>query len=229
MFMTPVMGTSYVPGAVKGLLTLALSALIVQGMGWSQPMPLTVWAVALPALTELLTGMLLAYGVHTAFGALAFAGRLLDSQMGLGLAGVINPLSRQSSALFAAVLDLLAVAYIFAVNGHHMLLRALIYSVERLPLGAVWRSVTISGVVAQFGSVFSLGLVFLAPVIVTLFFTEVGIALMARSMPQLNAFLVSIPAKIGIGLLLLAILLPLCGGTLERWFSSMLRFWNGVL
>lgn len=229
MFMTPIMGTSYVPGVVKGLLSLALSALMVQAMGWSSQMPATAMGMLVPAMAELVTGLLLAYGVQTAFGALSFAGRLMDTQMGLGLASLIDPLSRQSSALFGVILDLLAVAYVFAIDGHHMLLQGLAYSVEKLPLGQTLHGLSIEMVSAQFGMVFSLGLMLLAPVLVTLFFVEIGIALMARSMPQFNAFLVSIPAKIGIGLLLLATMLPMFGGALERWFTSILRFWDLVL
>lgn len=229
MFMTPVMGTSYAPGVVKALLALGLSSLVVLGMGWSITIPSTVWGLMLPALAELMTGMLLAYGVQTAFGALSFAGRLLDTQMGLGMAGMIDPMSKQSSALFGVVLNLLAVAYVFAIDGHHMLLRGLVYSVEKLPLGSVWRDLTVATVSAQFGVVFSLGLAFLAPILMVLFFMEIGIALMARSMPQLNAFLVSIPAKIGIGLILLVALLPMSHGAFERWFASILYFWDGVL
>jgi flagellar biosynthetic protein FliR len=228
LFLTPLMGTSYVPGAVKGLLTLGLSALMVLALEWSLPLPTSLGGL-LSMLTELATGLFLAYGIQVAFGSLAFAGRLLDTQMGLGLAGMINPMSKQPSALFAVVLDLIAVAYVFAIDGHHLLMRTVMYSVEKLPLGGGWYGLTLTTIMTQFGLVFSLGLTLLAPVLLVLFFVEVGGALMARSMPQLNAFLLLIPAKIAIGLLLLALLLPSFNGILERWFTSILIFWDKVL
>ena len=227
--MTPLMGAGYLPGFVKGIFALGLSAFLVLAMSWHFMVPDTVWGLLIAALMELLTGMLLAYSVHVAFGVLSFAGRLLDSQMGLGMAGMFDPLSRQTSALFGMILNLLAVAYVFAINGHYMVLQALVYSVEKLPLGQMVRGLDMAMITAQFGLVFSLGLLLVAPIIFMLFFVEVGIALMARSMPQFNAFLVSIPAKIAIGLGLMMMFIPFLGGGLERWFRSILQFWDVVL
>lgn len=229
MFMTPIMATGYLPGVVKGLMSLGLAAVMVSSMNMIAEVPLTFWAFFLPLLSELLTGFLLAFGVHIAFGALAFAGRLLDTQIGLGMAGMLDPLSKQAAAVFGVLLNLLAVAYVFAIDGHYMLLRTLVFSVQVLPLGQVWQGITIAAITAQFGVVFSLGLMLFAPVLLVLFLVEVGIALMARSMPQFNAFLVSIPAKIGIGLTLMAVFLPMAGGVFERWFQHILLFWEWVL
>ncbi|OHX12077.1 hypothetical protein BI347_00145 [Chromobacterium sphagni] len=224
LFMTPVLGVANVPGLVKGLLSLSLAGLIVQALRLPVPVPDNGWVMAGQALTELFIGALLGFGMQLVFGALAFAGRLLDTQIGFGMSSVINPMTRQAGPLLGLLFELLAVAYVYAVNGHHMLLQAMIFLLETLPVGRPVSLELAELAVGQFGVLFLLALALAAPLMIALFTIDVGVALISRSMPQFNAFVMAMPVKVGVGLLLLAILLPRLGGFFERWLSSMLDY-----
>jgi flagellar biosynthetic protein FliR len=225
-FMTPLLGASYVPGVVKGLLSLGLASAVVSGFDLHVAVPANAWGLLRQAGSEVLIGALLGFGVQSAFGALAFAGRLLDTQMGFGLAGLISPMTRQRSALTGMVFELLAVAYVYAVNGHHMLLQAFVFLLDSLPLGKLAAANLASATIGQFGALFLLALALAAPLMVTLFVLDLGIALISRSMPQFNAFVIAMPVKVAVGVLLLALLLPRLGVFFERWLSSVLDYWG---
>ena len=224
LFMTPVLGASNVPGVVKGLLSLSLASLIAQALQLQVALPGNGWVLAGQALTELFIGVLLGFGVQLVFGALSYAGRLLDTQIGFGMSSVISPMTRQSGAMLGLLFELLAVAYLYAVNGHHMLLQALIFLLEGLPVGQPVGLRLAEAAVMQFGALFVLALALAAPLMIALFAIDVGVALISRSMPQFNAFVMAMPVKVGAGLALLAILLPRLGGFFERWLSSMLDY-----
>jgi flagellar biosynthetic protein FliR len=58
------------------------------------------------------------------------------------------------------------------------------------------------------GSVFVLGIKLAAPVMVSLLAINVVLGIMARSFPQMNVFMLSMPLHIGIGFLILGLSLP---------------------
>jgi flagellar biosynthesis protein FliR len=83
-------------------------------------------------------------------------------------------------------------------------------------------------IVAQFGLMFSLGTVLVAPVVAVLLLLDAGLAMAAKTMPQMNVFMISIPVKIVVGLLMLAALAPFLSGILRRIFESIFTYWQAL-
>ncbi|MDY7038336.1 MAG: glycosyltransferase, partial [Thermodesulfobacteriota bacterium] len=110
------------------------------------------------AAWELVVGGLLAFGVFAAFAAFQFGGRVLDFQMGYGVANLIDPVTQAATPLIGTVLQLMAVITFYMLDGHHMIIRGLAFSLEQVPLGAPLQQLPMSAVVAQFGVMFSYGL-----------------------------------------------------------------------
>src|SRR5262252_2115767 len=72
-----------------------------------------VAAFAGMAAAEALLGALLAFGVLTAFAAFQLAGRLLDLQLGFGVATLIDPATRGHAPLLGTLLSMAGVALFF--------------------------------------------------------------------------------------------------------------------
>lgn len=175
---------------------------------------------------ELAVGMLMAFGLHCAFGALNFGGRILDLQMGFGVANLVNPASNEQSPLLGMALLIAGVLTFFLWHGHHWLLRALLQSYHWFPLGAPLRGFALAPVVQQFGLMFSLGFLLVAPVVAFLLLLDAGMAIAARTMPQMNMFMLSMPIKILVGLAVLAASTPLLKTLFERLFESLFLYWQ---
>jgi len=62
-----------------------------------------------------------------------------------------------------------------------------------------------------------------APLIVSLLLTTLVIGLVARTVPQMNVFMVAMPVKIFIGLVFLAISLPMMARLMAVLFSDIRR------
>ena len=91
--------------------------------------------LAVATLGELIIGASLAFGFLVAYSAMQLAGRVLDIQLGYGAASVLSPTTQQASPLMGTVIGMAAVAFFLAMDGHHVLLRALALSVEHYPPG----------------------------------------------------------------------------------------------
>lgn len=228
--LAPVFGAAAVPLRIRILLGLAFAWVLAAAVAPGAAAPsLSPGSLIAAAATELVLGMALAFGVFAAFGAFLFGGRILDIQIGFGIASLIDPATRAQSPLLGTALNLLATAVFFAVDGHHMLLRALAWSLVRLPPGGSIAGLDPAAVGAQFGVVFSYGLVVVAPVAFTLLLLDVALAIVARTMPQLNIFIVAMPLKVGVGLLVLALTVRHLLPVMTQVFDTVPRYWDRLL
>jgi flagellar biosynthetic protein FliR len=229
-FMAPVFGSAPAPNLFRAVLILALSAGVVSASGatLAEP-PASLAQLVAYGAAEIVVGAALAFGLAAAFAAFLVAGRLLDFQLGFSLASLIDPVTRTQAPLLGTGLNLLAVTVFFAVDGHHLLIRALAFSLEHFPPGRFPGELNFAAVVAQFGAMFTLGLALAAPVLFAVLLLDLAFALASRSMPQMNVFIIAIPFKIVLGLLVLAATLRYFGGTMLKVFESVFRYWNALL
>lgn len=179
-------------------------------------------------VNELILGMILAFGLFTAFGAFLFGGRIIDFQMGFGVANLIDPATQSQAPMLGTVLNLMAVMTFFLLDGHHLLIRGLVYSLQKIPPGSSLHEVDVQAIIAQFGVMFVYGLAVVAPVVAVLLMLDVGMAVAARTMPQVNMFIVGFPLKIFMGLLVLALSLNYMGPLLEKIYASIFIYWQRV-
>jgi flagellar biosynthetic protein FliR len=229
LILTPVLGSTTIPVRARVLFALALSAMIVGSTRATWGIDLTSGgALVSAALAELMIGAALAFGLVAAFAAFLFGGRLLDLQIGFGVASLIDPSTRGQSPLLGTLLNLVAIAVFFAADGHHVLIRGLAESLDRFPPGTSLSSLQIDAMVAQFGVVFVYGLAIVAPAVVALLLLDVAMAVATRTMPQMNVFIVSMPLKVVVGLLVLALSTRYLLPAMQRIFETIPRYWDGL-
>lgn len=228
--LAPVFGAAAVPVRVRTLLALGLSAALVAGLPQPAPVPvLAAGPLAVAMFSEALLGAAMALGLHTVFAAFQFAGKLLDVQVGFNLGSVLDPVTRAQSPLLGSALHHLALVLFFLLDGHHMLMRALAYSLHKQPLGSLPRDWGLAPFVDLFGAMFIFGLTLVAPVVVALLLMDVGLGVLSRSIPQLNVFTIGIPAKITVGLLLLAATLADMAPVMAKLFQSLFSYWQQLM
>jgi flagellar biosynthetic protein FliR len=112
------------------------------------------------------------------------------------------------------------------MNGHHYMLTGLMDSYQWLPLSNEIFSRIMSGGVTEFltrtfSNTFLLALQVSAPLVVAMFLTDLGLGFLTKTAPQFNIFVIGIPLKIIVGLILLILLLPGMAVLFEKLFSIM--------
>ena len=230
LLLSPLFSIAQVPTKIKAIWILAIAFALISGLHTNHDfIPTTTGELLIAVTHEALIGALLAFGVFTAFATFLVGGRLLDFQMGFGVASLIDPATRSHNPLLGTVLSLTAVAVFFAINGHHMLLKGLAYSFEHLPIGGGVSGIEIENLIIQFGLMFTYGLAVVAPAVMTLLLIDIGMAVAARTMPQVNMFIVGFPIKIFTGLVVLALSINYLTPLLERVFGSIFRYWETVV
>jgi len=205
---------SRVPLSVRLALaiTLALLAPLLWPTGLTPPASWPEAGVVL--LGEFMVGVLLVFPIRVALGALEMMGSVVDMQMGIAAAAVIDPSTQQPHSIIAGALALLGTTLFFAFGLHTLTLQAVVGSYALLPGGDALLALDPAVLFDLVGRLFLLALAVVAPVIVALLVTDALLAYGSRMMPQANAYFVGLPLKLGIGFGVLAATLHGAGGTL---------------
>jgi flagellar biosynthetic protein FliR len=189
--------------------------------------PPDVAALVQAVLREAALGAVLGLGVLMAFAGFQLAGRLLDLQIGFGLAQVFDPATRTRVPIISATLGLLATVFFFAIDGHHALLRGVAHSLAVFPPGQAWAGATAAeSVLRQLAGLFTLGFALAAPVVFTLALVECVLAVVSRSLPQMNMLVMGVPVKIVVGLLALAAWVSGFGQPARRLYAGIHEAWG---
>jgi len=229
-YATPFDGIGRLPVRIRVLVTLVFAATLasIPGIGLAA-MPQSMAELVLFGLQEALIGLAMAFGLYCVFGSIMVAGKLIDFQAGFGAAQILNPATNTASPLIGTVLSLLTIAVFYASDAYLLAIRGIVWSLQVSPPGSGLGSLEAASIVSQFGITYIYGIVIAAPVIAMLLLLDTGIAVMARSMPQMNVYFLFLPLKIGAALALTAIALRYLSPVLERLFLLTFRYFQQVL
>ncbi len=210
MMTAPFFSHRSIPRQIMVAMTLGLAFVLVPLLsGTGLPQFGNFIEIVVLCLKELLVGVLMGLVFSVIFLGINLAGSIVGFQIGFSMVSVVDPNSPEPVSVLGEFWFLIATLIFLMINGHHMVISGLVDSFKVIPLGLS----TPSGAVAEWlikysAFVFVLAIKFAAPVIVTVYLTDVVLGVLARTMPQMNVFIVGFPLKIFAGLIMIAISLP---------------------
>lgn len=164
-------------------------------------------------IKEAIVGLAIGFTAGLLFNAVQIAGAFIDLQMGLSIANLIDPNSGAQTPLSGQFLYIIMIVFFFTVDAHHMLLNGIFYSYQMIPIDKMtlplFDGPSTQMIVQLFVKMFAVAFQMALPIVGSLFLVDVAVGIVARTVPQLNVFVVGLPLKIGVGLLILFIIMPL--------------------
>ncbi|MGP4059841.1 flagellar biosynthetic protein FliR [Halobacillus sp. H74] len=172
---------------------------------------------------------LLAYII---LSAIQIAGGFIDFQMGFAIANVIDPQTGAQSPLIGQYLYIITLLFILAVDGHHLMIDGVFYSYELVGIDQFipfrdegW----IEYVIHSFNQMFIIAFLMATPIVGCLFLVDIALGIIARTVPQLNVFVVGLPLKIFVALSLLVIAMTFYVMLIQNLFETMLETMRGLM
>ncbi len=180
-------------------------------------------------LKEILIGIAAAIVGHFMFYGVQLAGFIIGRQIGFGIINTVDPLVDIQMPIIAQIWNMLSIMLFLLMGGHHFLLLAIDEAFLRIPVGSgTFSPLMVEGFARLSADIFILGVKFCAPVLVAILVTEFALGILARTVPQMNVWLVGFPLKIGIGIFTIALSLPffvfVFGKTFANWQGNMIDF-----
>lgn len=216
---SPLLGNSAVPNSVKISLGVMIAAIVAPAVpAWPAADPMSM-AGLLIVMQEMLIGLAMGFSIRIIFAAVEMAGEISSLTMGLGFATFFDPNTQGRSSAISQFLSLLATMAFLSVNGHLVLLAALVESFTTLPVSSI---PVYGGGFKQLadwgGQIFSVGVQLSLPIVAALLITNVALGILTRAAPQLNLFGIGFPITLGVGLLVIAMTLPYLGMPIQNLF-----------
>ncbi|RFU71301.1 flagellar type III secretion system protein FliR [Peribacillus saganii] len=184
-------------------------------------------------LKEALVGLLIGFVAYMILTAVQIAGGLIDFQSGFAIANVIDPQTGVQSPLMGQYLYTIALLFLLAADGHHLLLDGIFYSYQFIPLDKAWipfgNEDLLEFVVSAFNQTFIIAFQMSIPVVGSLFLVDIGLGIVARTVPQLNIFVVGMPLKIGVSFIVVIIVMGIMMVAVSRLFEYMLVTMRGLM
>lgn len=155
---------------------------------------------------ELAIGIIMGYVTYVIVSGIYLAGQLIDMQIGFSFANVVDPITNIQVPLTSNFYYTYFILVFLLVNGHHMLIRALFYSFEVLPIEKMtFSSSVIPELTTLLADMFGIALRIAAPVICAIFIVDVVLGILSKTMPEMNVFMLGMPIKIIIGFIIMTI------------------------
>ncbi len=208
---TPLLGARSVPAQTKIGLAVLLSLIVVPLQSTQlATIPTNLFVFVTLVGSEVLVGIALGIGTSLVFQAMEMGASLVSVQMGFGLGGIFDPLSGAQTGAMEQFYRIVVTLIFFTMNGHYLVIRGLIQTFEVVPAGTADLSLIAGArVVPFFASLFVAAVQVALPAMGALLLTDLALALVGRTVPQLNILVVGFPVKIGVGLIVLAASMPL--------------------
>jgi flagellar biosynthetic protein FliR len=214
----PILGSEQMPMQLRAALGALLATVILPVLPAVPALPTGLPALVALMAGELAIGMLLGTVVAWILEAVAFAGTLMDTQMGFSFVQFLDPATNQSASVSGTLMMQMATLMIYVTGLHHQLILALVDSYRVAPMGQ-GVPLQVMGLITLIGQLLAKGFQLAFPVLAVLFLLDLILGISGKFMPQLQLLQLSFPLKISLGMVILGLVLRELG----PWLRPMLE------
>lgn len=205
--LAPLIGSTVVPVHGKIGLSLCMSMIIFPIAARNfPPIPADMILFFGMMVKEFAVGALLGLMGAILFSAVQLSGQIFGVQLGFGIVNVIDPMSDDQISLLGQFEFLIAILLFMSVNGHHVLISAIMNSYKYIPMNGFRMSAPLNDqIMGLLGKMFVIAYKVGFPMIASVFILNAAMGVIARTVPQMNVFIVGLPLNIYVGLSIMAV------------------------
>lgn len=172
-------------------------------------------------LQELALGLLFGVASTLFVSAVQLGAALIDFQAGFTFASALDPTSGRQDGPIERFLGAFAAVLFLDLNGHYLFLFAFDDLFRIVPVGGTPHLASPEHVATFFTGVVVASLTMALPIVTLLLVIDVSLAVLNRAAPQFNIFAIGLPAKGGLALVALALLLPVLASQIQYLYGQL--------
>ena len=230
LFSMPLISTYPIPQQIKIWLCAFVSFLLFPMVASAAhfAVPQSIPELTIYLLREFSVGYIIGFCASFLFAAVQIGGEFVSIQIGISMSLVLDTNSGEQTLVLSQMFSYLAAMVFVGLNAHQWLFAALYKSFQSFPPGMefVYNGELVSQVLHMSASVFTIGISMILPIFCVMFISEVLMGFMSKMMPQMNIFMVAIPLKIYVGIILMLMFLS---PTVTYLVTVMQNYLKGIL
>ncbi|MEA3423157.1 MAG: flagellar biosynthetic protein FliR [Bacillota bacterium] len=222
--------TKGIPNLLKIGLSIVLSYIIYTAISIDIVVSESIIGYSMQIIFETVYGMALGFATYLVFVSIQMAGQLIDFQIGFSIGTTYDPVTQNKISIFGKIYYWLGFALFLAVDAHHYLILSLIRSYDIMPIGM--KSIAIvNGLdfIFIFTNSFKVAFQIALPMLMILFLTDIIMGMLARTVPQINVFILGLPMKVLIGITVLIILIPAVSSMIMPVIESLPYYLDKII
>ncbi len=181
-----------------------------------------------------ITGLLIGFAANLCSTVVTFAGQIADMEMGLSMASLMDPATKQNSSITGIYYNYMILLMLMISGMDKYLLKALAETYILIPVnGAVFRrDALFSSLVGFLSDYIVIGFRICLPIFAVMIILNAVLGVLAKVSPQLNMFAVGIQMKVLVGLSILFLstfMLPGAAGFIYSQMKSMVSTFVEVM
>lgn len=218
----PFFSLKNVPNRVKIGFAVFLSAILFFTVSPVVPEYNGVIGYAVIVVGEALAGVVMGFFANVAYYIIAFAGELIDMEIGFSMVSQFDPTTNIQTTITANLYGYLVTIMMIITNLHHYFLRAIIDSFQIIGLGETKLNPNAYQLMAKFlVDYFIIGFRIVLPIFAAILIINTVLAILAKIAPQMNMFVVGMQIKIFAGLIVLMLIIELIPSVADFIFNEM--------
>jgi flagellar biosynthesis protein FliR len=189
MVMTaPIFGTRSAPMQFRALLAVTITLLVTPLMATKTSANIEhLLLFSRTLVLEVMVGLLLGLGVMFLLSGIQLTGQIISQMSGAAIANIFDPTLDNSVSIFSQLFYFLALAMFVLLDGHRMMMEAVLDTYTWLPPGqATFGASYVDVLTSILAQSFILGIRTAAPAMVALLLATLLLGLIGRTMPQIN-------------------------------------------
>lgn len=226
---SPVLNRKEIAGLVKLGLAFILTVMITPLLKPSAP-PADI-PLMLLLLINFTAGAIIGYIAQTILLAIEAGGDMINTQMGLSSAMVMDPSTNSQTSILSRMITILAICIFIEIGGMYWLFNALIRSFEIFPVYAVSipleQIINLDYLVKVTSNVLYMGLQIASPVLLATLGQDIILGVISKTAPQVNVFQLSFLFKPVLGAAIMIWILPMLLNVISEYFLEFSKIYQG--
>ncbi|RKI93660.1 flagellar biosynthetic protein FliR [Parablautia intestinalis] len=223
IFTAPFFSMSNTPRRVRAALAFFIALLLYQGLPRQAVSYDTLLGYTIIVMKEVITGLMLGFAANLCATIVTFAGQIADMEMGLSMASLMDPATRQNTTITGIYYNYMIMLMLLLSGMHRYLLRALAETYTLIPVnGAIFRRDKILAAAVEFLSDYIvIGFRICLPIFAVMIILNAVLGVLAKVSPQMNMFAVGIQMKVLTGLCILFLSTAMLPGAANFIYDQM--------
>ncbi len=200
------------------LLTIIITPLLNPGTPPNGISPILLW------LLNFAAGAIIGYIAQIILLAIEAGGDMINTQMGLSSAMVMDPTTNSQTSILSRMITLMGICIFIHIGGLYWLFNAFMRSFEIFPIYAVQipleKIINLDYLIKTTSNVLYMGLQIASPVLLATLGQDIILGVISKTAPQVNVFQLSFLFKPVFGAAIMIWILPMLIDVISSYFQS---------
>ena len=219
----PFFGYQTIPMKIRLSIGMILSLVAFQTVPVVELHYVGVLGFSVLVLKEMMVGLILGFMCNMCTYIISFAGQLMDMEMGLSMASMMDPTTKETSTITGIYYNYMVLLMLMISGMHRYLLKALAETYTLIPInGAIFRADAMLDSLLEFmANYIIIGFRICLPIFAVMIILNAVLGVLAKVSPQLNMFAVGIQMKVLVGISILFLSTAMLPGAADFIYSQM--------